>query len=121
MSDKRPNWIVIVDSLRANILADYGAIDRTYPVFGGEFTNPPALGYTVNIHANPRDEARRHYLRNIAVFVGEAAAEGRFGRLTVVAPPVLIGELQAALGSLGSLSTADIQLVATDEGRQVGN
>ncbi len=123
MSDKRPNWIVIVDSLRAKILADHGAIDRTYPVFGGEFTNPPTLGYTVDIRANPRDEARRHYLRNIAAFVGEAAAESRFARLIVIASPMLIGELQAVFDGLGTdgAPTAEIRFVATDEDRRVGN
>lgn len=118
MPDKAPNWIVVADPLRAKIYAEYGTIDRTYPVFGAEFTNPPAFGSGADNRAEP-DEARRRFLGDVIAFI-EAAAVGRqFNRLIVVASSPMIDEFRSAFdGQSGAPEAAAldaVEFVPTDE------
>jgi protein required for attachment to host cells len=46
---------------------------------------------------DPKEVEKQRFVRQLADRLAEALAEGRFGRLVLVAPPRVLGELRAVL------------------------
>ena len=109
-------WILIADGARARIFANRGPGKGISPVEGGVFKSDHAPnrelasdrpGRTfesadVTRHAiepaqDPHRELKRAFAAQLAAYIEERLAENAFSRLVLVAPPVTLGDLRAAL------------------------
>jgi len=118
MKAKR-TWIVIADAGRATIFLNEGPSTGMHAVEGATFENP-----NVHLHARdfssdrpgrsvesvggarhaeePRTDPHRqdklHFAKSVAIYLEQAAQDGRFDRLVLVAPSTMLGDLRGTLG-----------------------
>lgn len=111
----RRTWIVVADGARARIALNRGPGSGVVPAMPYEFAAPHAPtrafvsdrpGYhsergTAGHRFEPKHD-RHHFekqvfARDLAEVIDDAAADRRFDRLVLVAPPAALGRLRAAL------------------------
>ena len=114
----KPNttWILIADGARARIFANRGPGKGIVPVEGGvlesdhapsreltsdrpgrTFESADVMRHAIDPAQDPHRELKRGFARHLATYVEERLAEKAFDRLILVAPPVTLGDLRAAL------------------------
>lgn len=112
----RGDWIVVCDGARALFLENAG--DAKFPNFRtlealqenhasahephgegpGRVYQSMGAGRSAVETANPKDRAEETFLRDVGRRLEAAAADGRAGRLHVVAPPKALGILRHGYG-----------------------
>jgi protein required for attachment to host cells len=113
----RATWVVVADGARARILAGdpaAGDLELAMPELTGRGREKGAdlmadrpgrsvdSSHVGDRHAmepptDPKEVEKQRFVRQLADRLAEALAEGRFGRLVLVAPPRVLGELRAVL------------------------
>ena len=56
-----------------------------------------AARHAIEPRSDPHEAAKTEVARRLVARLAQAAGEGRFGRVALVAPPAFLGELRAAL------------------------
>lgn len=109
-------WILIADGARARIYANLGPGKGIAPVEGGvletdhapsrelasdkpgsTFESANVMRHAIDPAQDPHRELKRAFAGRLAAFVEERLAENAFDRLVLVAPPVTLGDLRAAI------------------------
>ncbi len=123
-----PTWILIADGSRATVFESFGPRSQLTPVAGMSFVKelPPnrelesdrpgrsqesanPTRHAIESRVDPHRELKRQLAREVAQRLGEAARNGKFERLAVVAAPEMLGELREAFSDgLKSLVTAEL-------------
>ncbi len=111
-------WILIADGAHARIYANLGPGKGIAPVEGGvlegdharsrdlgsdrpgrTFESADVTRHAIDPAQDPHRKLKRAFAERIASLVEERLAENAFDRLVLVAPPVTLGDLRAALSS----------------------
>lgn len=111
-------WILIADGARARIFANLGPGKGIAPVEGGvlksdhapsrelasdrpgrTFESADVTRHAIDPAQDPHRELKRAFAVRLATFIEEHLAENAFDRLVLVAPPVTLGDLRAALSN----------------------
>ncbi len=109
-------WILIADGARARIFANLGPGKRITPVEGGvlktdhapsrelasdrpgrTFESADVMRHAIDPAQDPHRELKRAFAVRLAALLDERLARNAFDRLFLVAPPVTLGDLRAAL------------------------
>jgi len=109
-------WILIADGARARIFANLGPGKGMTLVEGGvlttdhvpsrelssdrpgrTFESANVLRHAIDPAQDPHRELKRAFAVRLAALIEERLAESDFDRLVLVAPPVTLGDLRAAL------------------------
>lgn len=113
----RTMWVVVADGARARILAGdprIGGLEPVMPELVGRGREKGAdlladrpgrsvdSSHVGDRHAmepptDPKEVEKERFARQLADTLEAACNEGRFARLTLVAPPRMLGELRAVL------------------------
>ncbi len=111
-------WILIADGARARIFANHGPGKGIEAVEGGEFDadhrpdheivsdkagrtfeSVGATRHAIQPHHDPHRELKRAFSERLAAMLDEQLAEKAYDRVILVAPPVTLGDLRAALSA----------------------
>lgn len=119
MPDKA-TWIVVTDGGHARIAVSEGTgpklriaptyvkeMDADVPAGRDIVTDKPGRTFDsagTGRHAmappsDPREQAKQEFIRSVAQCLEDAAGQGKFQRLILVAPPRALGELRSCLSS----------------------
>ncbi|MGI9403845.1 MAG: host attachment protein [Hyphomicrobium sp.] len=109
-------WILIADGARARIFANLGPGKGITPVEGGvlktdhapsrelasdrpgrTFESADVMRHAIDPAQDPHRELKRAFAVRLAALLDERLARNAFDRLVLVAPPVTLGDLRAAL------------------------
>jgi protein required for attachment to host cells len=109
-------WILIADGARARILENDGPGRGLQPVQGGdfrgehaptrdivsdrpgrEFQSMGAARSAIESHSDPHRELKRRFAERLADVLSRGLEQKAYERLVVVAAPVTLGDLRAAL------------------------
>ena len=112
----RTTWILIADGARARIFANLGPGKGITPVAGGvlesdhapsrelasdrpgrTFESADVMRHAIDPAQDPHRELKRAFAERLAALIDKRLAENAFDRLILVAPPVTLGDLRAAL------------------------
>lgn len=112
----KTTWILIADGARARIFANRGPGSGIEPVPGGEiegdhrpsrdilrhkpgrtFESAGVTRHAIDPHHDPHRELKREFSETLAAMLDQHLAEKSYDRLILVAPPVTLGDLRAAL------------------------
>ena len=111
-------WILIADGARARIFANLGPGKGIAPVEGGvlesdhapsrdlaadrpgrTFESADVTRHAIDPAQDPHRELKRAFAERIASLIEKRLVENAFDRLVLVAPPVTLGDLRAALSA----------------------
>ncbi len=111
-------WILIADGGRARIFANHGPGKGIEAVDGAEFSadhrpdheivsdkrgrTHELVGVTrhaIEPHTDPHRELKRAFSERLAAMLDEKLAKKAYDRVILVAPPVTLGDLRAALSA----------------------
>lgn len=116
MSKKLRTWIMVADAARAQLFQSEGAREPIEPIECLENPNahlrdqdlvsdkPGRSIESVGGSRHAEDRLDHHradkaaFARRIAEYVERGAADGKFDKLVLVAPPQMLGDLRSALG-----------------------
>lgn len=123
-------WVLIADGRRARVFESMGkgtgltavqdmALDTELPPSrelgtdrpGRSFESVGSTRHALESESDPHRERKRQFAHRVAGLVHERLAANSFDRLVVVAPPVTMGDLRAALSHQVKAVTA-AELVA---------
>lgn len=111
-------WILIADGARARIFVNRGSGMGVVALEGAEFsgdhrpdreilTDKPGrtfesvgiMRHAIEPHHDPHRELKRSFAESLADMLDEKLAKKEFDRIVLVAPPVTLGDLRAALSA----------------------
>jgi len=90
---RAPVWIVVADASRARLKGQDLVSDDT----GRTFDRAGTGRHGKEPVTDPREAVEVEFARELAEHLREAAQEGQFEKLYLVAPPSFLGELRAVL------------------------
>lgn len=113
---KTKTWLVVADGARAQIFVNEGPGRGLQPALGYELASSKAptrargtdkpgrsgdraggSGHAVEPRIDLHQDAKMRFAAETAAVLDQAAAEGAFDRLVLVAPPKMLGALRGAL------------------------
>ncbi|KAB2919822.1 MAG: host attachment protein [Hyphomicrobiaceae bacterium] len=109
-------WILVADAARARILESGGPGQALQEVKGGQFHGDHAPTHeimsdrtgrsqrstsptrsAIEARSDPHRELKRQFAHSLADAMADALKQQSYDRLVIVAPPVTLGDLRAAL------------------------